>query len=187
MDWEFSLMNGIQEHLRCGFMDAFMPFITKFGDGGIFWIAITLLMFIPRKTRKYAHVAAIGLLLCVICGNVILKPLIARVRPFDINTAMKSMLLVKAPTDYSFPSGHTQASFAVACSICYWNRKFGVPALALAMLVAFSRIYLYVHYPTDVLAGMAFGICFSLVGLMIANKLFRGRRDWDGCEQKTET
>lgn len=186
MGWELSFMDAIQENLRCGFLDAFFPFITLLGDGGLFWIAVTLLMFIPRKTRKYAHVAAIGLLLCVICGNVILKPLIARIRPYDVNTFMRELLLVKAPTDFSFPSGHTQASFAVACSICYWNRKWGVPALILATLIAFSRIYLYVHYPTDVLAGLGFGILFSLVGLLIADKLFRGKRDWDGCAVKSK-
>ncbi len=185
MDWEFALLDGIQSTLKCGFMDDFMPIITKFGDGGIFWIAVTLLMFIPKKTRKYAHVAAIALLFCVICGNVILKPLVARIRPYDVKLVMKSLLLVKAPTDYSFPSGHTQASFAVACSICYWNRKWGIPALILAAMVAFSRMYLYVHYPTDVLAGLCFGIGFSLIGLLICNKLFRGKKEWDGCQVKS--
>lgn len=184
MGWEFTFLDWIQEHLRCGFMDAVMPKITFLGDGGWFWILLTLLGFIPKKTRKYAHVAAIGLILCLLCGNVILKPMIARTRPFDINTAMQSMLLVKAPTDGSFPSGHTQASFAVATAICFWKRKWGVPALILATIIAFSRLYLYVHYPTDVLAGFCFGVLFATLGLFICDKLFRGKKSWDGCAAK---
>ena len=182
MEWELQFLDWIQENLRCGFLDWFMPLITKLGDGGVFWIIVTLLGFIPKRTRKYAHVAAIGLILCLVCGNVLLKPLVARIRPYDANTAMQGKLLVKALSDYSFPSGHTQASFAVACSICYWSRKWGVPALILATLIALSRLYLYVHYPTDVLAGLCFGVVFSLIGLAICNKLFRGRKSWDGCE-----
>ena len=210
MDWEFQFLNWIQDHLRSGAMDHIMAFITKFGDGGIFWIAVTLLMFIPKKTRKYAHVSAIALILCVLGGNVILKNVIARPRPFwlengnplariafsgdpllrlsvhDSTTVIPEsrtllQLLVKAPTDYAFPSGHTQASFAAATSICMWKRKWGIPALILAALVAFSRMYLYVHYPTDVLAGIVFGLLYACIGLAICNKLFR-KKTWDGCE-----
>ena len=210
MDWEFQFLNWIQTHLRSGFMDKFMPFITKFGDAGIFWIVLTLLLFIPKKTRKYAHVSALALIFCVIGGNVILKNLIARPRPFwlengnplamigiqgnplerlyirDSSTIVPEtrtviQLLCKAPTDFAFPSGHTQASFAAATSICMWKRKWGIPALILATLVAFSRMYLYVHYPTDVLGGICFGVGYALLGLAICNKLFRNK-PWDGCE-----
>ena len=211
MDWEFQFLNWIQLHLRSGFMDKLMPLITKFGDGGIFWIVITLLLFIPKRTRKYAHVSAFALIFCVVGGNLILKNLIARPRPFwlengnplamigvqdlvsrlyvrDGATAIPEtrtiiQLLVKAPTDFAFPSGHTQASFAAATSICLWKRKWGIPALILALLVAFSRMYLYVHYPTDVLAGICFGVGYALLALAICNKLFR-KKTWDGCEGK---
>ena len=90
-------------------------------------------------------------------------------------------LLVKAPTDFAFPSGHTQASFAAATAICMWKRQWGIPALTLATLVAFSRMYLYVHYPTDVLAGILFGVGYALIALAICNKIFR-KKTWDGCE-----
>ena len=210
MDWEFQFLNWIQNNLRSETMDKIMPIITKFGDGGIFWIAVTLLLFIPKRTRKYAHVSALALIFCVIGGNVILKNLIARPRPFWLENgnplAMIGIqgnplerlyirdsamvvpegrtvlqLLVKAPTDFAFPSGHTQASFAAATSICMWKRKWGIPALVLAALVAFSRMYLYVHYPTDVLGGFLFGVGYALLGLAICNKLFR-KKTWDGCE-----
>ncbi|MBQ8923070.1 MAG: phosphatase PAP2 family protein [Oscillospiraceae bacterium] len=212
-DWEFRFLNWIQDHMRSGFMDKLMTLITKFGDGGIFWIIVTLLLFIPKRTRKYAHVSAFALIFCVVGGNLILKNLIARQRPFWINnfnplarigyydengvryylrthnsttetiesgrTLIK--LLVKPPNDYCFPSGHTQASFAAATSICMWNRKWGIPALTLAALVAFSRMYLYVHYPTDILGGIVSGLVYALLALLICNKLFRNK-PWDGCE-----
>lgn len=212
-DWEFRFLNWIQDNLRGSIMDPLMSFITKFGDGGIFWIIVTLCMFIPKRTRKYAHVSAFALLFCVIGGNLIIKNVVARQRPFWINnfnplarigvieeggkmlylkthnvttdfieegrTLIK--LLVKAPNDYCFPSGHTQASVAAATAICMWNRKWGIPALSLAGLVAFSRMYLYVHYPTDILGGVFFGLLYAFLALAICNKLFRGK-PWDGCK-----
>lgn len=198
MNWEFQFLNWIQDHLRGGFMDNLMPLITKFGDGGVFWIIVTLLLFIPKRTRKYAHVSAFALLFGVIGGNLIMKNVFARPRPFwlengnplarlsdqlpNIPAGRQTLtLLVKAPHDYSFPSGHTQASFAAATSICMWSRKWGIPALVLAALVAFSRMYLYVHYPTDILAGMLCGIVYALIAAAICNKLFRNK-PWDGCK-----
>ena len=89
-------------------------------------------------------------------------------------------LLIKPPTDYAFPSGHTQASFAAATSICMWSRKWGIPALCLAALVAFSRMYLYVHYPTDILGGLISGVVYACLALAICNKLFVNK-PWDGC------
>ena len=90
-------------------------------------------------------------------------------------------LLVKPPTDFAFPSGHTQASFAAATSICMWSRKWGIPALCLAALIAFSRMYLYVHYPTDIIGGLISGVAYAFLALAICNKLFR-KKTWDGCE-----
>ena len=179
MDWEFAFLNWIQTNLKCAFLDTVMPLITKLGDAGIFWIAVTLLMLAVRRTRKYGHAAAFALSFGLVIGNCLLKPLIARVRPYDIQTAVS--LLISAPTDFSFPSGHTQASFAVATVIFLWNKRVGTVALITAALVAFSRMYLYVHYPTDVLAGLLFGVTFALVGNLSANRLFRGKKEWDGC------
>ena len=134
MTWEFQFLNWIQNTLRSELMDKIMPIITKFGDGGIFWIVLTLLLFIPKRTRKYAHVSAFALIFCVVGGNLILKNVIARPRPFWIENgnplAMIGIqgnplerlyvrdsalvvpegrtiiqLLVKAPTDFAFPSG----------------------------------------------------------------------------------
>lgn len=209
MDWEFQFLNWIQENLRSDLLDKIVPIITKFGDGGVFWIILSLLLFIPKRTRKYAHISAFALIFCVVGGNLILKNLLARPRPFWLENgnplAMIGIqgnpleriyvrnseitvpegrtllqLLIKAPTDFAFPSGHTQASFAAATSICMWKKRFGIPALVLATLIALSRMYLYVHYPTDILGGMLFGIGYALLALAICNKLFR-KKTWDGC------
>ena len=183
MDWEFAVLDWIQMHLHCTALDRIMPVITSFGNGGWFWIALTLLGFIPKRTRKYAHVAAVALILGLVIGNMIIKPAVARIRPYDINTAVT--LLIAAPTDFSFPSGHTQASFAVATSVFLWNKKYGAAALLFAALIAFSRMYLYVHYPTDVLAGILFGVCWAMIGNVICSRLFRGK-PWDGCAPRIE-
>ena len=178
MEWEFQVLDWMQENLRGSVMDFIMPIITSLANGGWFWILVTLLMFIPRRTRKYAHVAAIALLLGVFIGNWIIKPLVARIRPYDVQ---QIALLIKAPTDFSFPSGHTQASFAVATPILMWKKRFGIPAILLACCVAFSRMYLYVHYPTDILGGLFSGVLYAFIGLWICNRLFRGK-PWDGCQ-----
>ena len=178
MEWEFNLLNWIQSHLRGELLDAVMPAVTFLGNGGWFWILLTLLGFIPQRTRKYAHVAAFALILHLLFCNLILKPLIARLRPFQIQAIN---LLIDAPSDFSFPSGHTQAAFSVATAICMWRRRYGIPALILATVIAFSRMYLYVHYPTDIFAGIFFGVSFAFVGLAIANRLFRNK-PWDGCD-----
>lgn len=211
-DWEFQFLNWIQDTLRSPFWDGFWSFITKFGDAGIFWIVLSLCLFIPKRTRKVAHMSSFALLLGVIIGNVILKNVIGRSRPFWIDNnhpfsrvAMtvrdgitqyalghKSIttelpdgrstieLLVKAPSDYCFPSGHTQASFAASTSIFIWNRKYGIPALVLAVLVAFSRMYLYVHYPTDILGGIISGVVCACISAFICSKLFKNK-PWEGC------
>ena len=113
----------------------------------------------PVSFRSVAAALCIDLILC----NGILKNLVARVRPFDVNTAVQ--LLVKAPRDFSFPSGHTAASFtAVMALYLTGEKKLFLPALVLAVLIAFSRLYLYVHYPTDVLGGVFVGLLCGYLG-----------------------
>lgn len=182
MDWEFAVLDYIQQHWRCGFLDTFMPIVTKLADGGWFWILLVICGFFSKRTRKYAFVGAVGLMLCAICGNLILKPAVARVRPFNINTDVQ--LLIKAPTDYSFPSGHTQSSFAVATAVFMKKRSWGTAALALASVIGFSRLYLYVHYPTDVIAGVIFGVGFALIGLLLSNLFFKDKEGGEGAKAR---
>ena len=111
LTWEFSVLDFIQAHLRSGIGDIVMPLITHLGDSGVIWVVLALVLLIYPKTRKTGAALAVALALEVICCNLILKPFVARIRPCDINTAVQ--LLIPRPDDFSFPSGHTGASFAV--------------------------------------------------------------------------
>lgn len=159
---ELQILDMLQKiHAPVG--DQVMCLITHLGDSGMIWILLTLgMLLLPGKRRTGAILAAalcIDLILC----NGILKNLVARVRPFDVNTAVQ--LLVRAPRDFSFPSGHTAASFtAVMALYLTGEKKLLPPALVLAVLIAFSRLYLYVHYPTDVLGGVFVGLLCGYLG-----------------------
>ncbi len=173
MNIEFAILDFIQEHIRSPLLDKIMPFVTLFGDGGIFWIVVTLMLMVIPKTRKLGIAAAVSLVVEALCCNVIIKPLVARIRPYDVRNVA---LLVKAPTDYSFPSGHTGASFAVATALCFGKSpKLGIPAVVMAVVIAFSRLYLYVHYPTDVLAGMVIGTITGFLGVFVVERMEKKR------------
>lgn len=122
--------------------------------------------------RKAGAAVLAGLALEVVCCNLVLKPLVARVRPCDINTAVQ--LLIARPEDFSFPSGHTGASFAAVSALCASGNRLWIPSLILAVLIAFSRLYLYVHYPTDVLAGAVIGVMAGWIGTKLADAAGRG-------------
>jgi len=169
---EIGILDTIQEHLACPFLDAVIPYITKLGDGGIFFILTAVVMLFFKRTRKAGITVGLALVMGLLIGNLTLKPLIARIRPYDWNP--DAVLLIDKLHDYSFPSGHTLASFEAAGALMLCHRKtFGYPALALAFVIAFSRLYLYVHYPTDVLAGMILGLLFAGISYCIINVLYR--------------
>ena len=152
---EIHILDMIQ-NLRTPIGDVVVPLITRLGDAGIIWIILTVLLLIIPKTRKTGVIMMAALLVDVLLCNVLRKNLVARTRPFDVNTAVQ--LLVAKPRDYSFPSGHTAASFAsVTALYLAGEKKMWKAALVLAVLIALSRLYLYVHYPTDVLGGIMLG------------------------------
>ena len=174
--FDLPILDWIAEHLHCGFLDAVMPVITALGNGGIFWIALAVVMIIIPKYRKAGLSMGLALLMGLLVCNVTLKPLVARIRPYDYQWAQfgKTVsLLIAAPHDYSFPSGHTIASFEGATALLLHDRKLGIPAMALAVLIAFSRLYLYVHYPTDVLASVVLGVGFAFLGSFLVKQGFR--------------
>ena len=165
---EFAILDWIQAHLCCGFLDAVLPVITRTADHGELWIILALVLLVIRSQRKYGAAVACGLVLDLVSCNLLLKPLVGRIRPFAVNTAVE--LLVKAPLDSSFPSGHTAASFAAVFALKAAGSPLWKPALAVAVVIAFSRLYLYVHWPSDVLAGVLLGAAVGWAGAKLAEK-----------------
>lgn len=174
--FDLPILDWIATHLQCDFLDAVMPVITAFGNGGIFWIALAVVLIIIPKYRKAGLSMGLALLMGLLVCNVTLKPLVARIRPYDYQWEQFGRgiaLLIAPPHDYSFPSGHTIASFEAATALLLHDRKLGIPATVLAVLIAFSRLYLYVHYPTDVLASVVLGIGFAFLGSFLVKQGFR--------------
>lgn len=169
-EFELKVLDFIQEHLRCSFLDKVLPIITKLGDAGIFWIIVAIVLLLFKKTRKMGIMTGLALLLGLIIGNLTLKPLVARTRPYDM-PSVDIKLLIERLSDKSFPSGHTLASFEAATVLLINDKRLGIPAIVLASVIAFSRLYLYVHYPTDVLGGIVLGILIAFASCFIVNKV----------------
>lgn len=171
--FDLPVLDWIAENLRCPFLDVVMPLVTKLGDAGIFWIAVAVALLIFPKTRKIGLSMGAALLIGLVVCNLTLKPLLARIRPYDYQLehfGKTITLLVAAPHDFSFPSGHTLASFEAAIALTVYNRKWGIPAMVLAAVIAFSRLYLYVHYPTDVLFSMAISVGIAFLACFLVKK-----------------
>ena len=175
ISFDLPVLEWIQAHLQCGFLDKTMPIITLFGDGGIFWIAVAVVLLIFPKYRKVGFSMGAALILGVLVCNVTMKPLIARIRPYDLQETLGNHinLLISVQHDYSFPSGHTIASFEACVVLLIKDKRMGIPATILACLIAFSRLYLYVHYPTDVIFSVFAGILFAFLGCAIVNAVYR--------------
>ncbi len=172
--FDLPILDWIQANLGCAVLDFLMPIITLFGDAGIFWIACSLILLLIPRHRKTGLSMGIALAMGLLVCNITLKPICARIRPYDyqwLHFQRQIPLLIEAQHDFSFPSGHTIASFEACTALMVYNRKLGIPATVLALLIAFSRMYLYVHYPTDVFASMILGTAFGLLGCWIAKKL----------------
>lgn len=169
MNIELKILDWFQT-LHTPVLDKFMTSVTKLGNAGIFWIILAVLFLLIPKMRKTGVVMAAALIIDLLLCNVLLKNLVARTRPYDVNTGIQ--LLVAKLRDYSFPSGHTAASFASAAALYFvGEKKLWKPALVLACLIAVSRLYLYVHYPTDVLGGVVIGIIAGYLGYRLVKVL----------------
>lgn len=173
--FDLPILDWIAANLWCPVLDAVMPVITLLGDAGIFWIALAaIFLFIP-KYRKTGLSMGVALVMGLVICNMILKPAVGRIRPYDYQWEFfqKTIpLLIERQHDFAFPSGHTIASFEGAVAILIRNKKLGVPAMILAVLIAFSRLYLYVHYPTDVIASVILGTGLAFLGTYLVDKLW---------------
>ncbi|MBQ3222582.1 MAG: phosphatase PAP2 family protein [Clostridia bacterium] len=179
---ELSILLWMQEHMRTDLMDGVLKFISALGNGGVFWIALSLLLMCFRKTRKAGFAAAVALALMQISGNMVIKPLVERARPCDIEQAVE--MIVGRPHGYSFPSGHTASSFAVVFALFYVRSRLWVPSFLLAAPIAFSRMYLFVHYPTDILGGILLGMVCGWLGAKIGRKLYRKYIRWRNARRR---
>lgn len=174
MGIEIKILDWIQG-MRTPLGDVLMPFITKLGDAGAIWILLAFFLLFLPKTRRSGAVLLAALCVDVVLCNGILKNLFGRVRPCDVNAAVG--LLIERPQDFSFPSGHTAASFASVAALYFCGEKrLWKLALLLAVLIAFSRLYLYVHYPTDILGGILVGVFSAYIGLKIMERLEKRRK-----------
>lgn len=154
--FDFSILYWIQDRLRCGFLDFLMPKITFLGNAGLIWLLAAAVLILTRKYRRTGIFLLVGLAAGVLVGNVAMKHLFARPRPCWIDESVR--LLVSVPKDFSFPSGHTLSSVISATVLTRADRRFGFVAVPLAALIALSRLYLFVHFPTDVLTSVILGI-----------------------------
>lgn len=175
MEWLIGLdgdiLMFIQENIRNGVLTPIFTAITTLGNSGILWVILSLLLLIPKKTRKAGIMSLLALLVSLLINNMALKNLVARIRPYE--TVEGLVPLIPRPWDYSFPSGHTGSSFASAW-ICYrsFPKRFGIPALILAGLIGLSRLYLGVHFPTDVLFGVFSGILSGILAKLLVDKIY---------------
>lgn len=174
VSFDLPILDWIAANLWCPVLDFLMPIITVLGDAGIFWIAVAVLFIFTKKYRKTGIGMMLALMMGLVICNIWLKPAVGRIRPYDFQEEHLGVvvnLLIEKQHDFAFPSGHTIASFEAAVVILLNNKKIGIPAMILACLIAFSRLYLYVHYPTDVICSIILGTVFAFIGNWLAQKV----------------
>ena len=165
-DW--AILHWIQENLRCAALDAILPKLTLLGEAGAIWIVVAIALLVSKKYRKSGICLACALVAGLLICNVGLKNIVARPRPCWLESME---MLVNIPKDYSFPSGHTWSAVTGAWVATAANRKFGYVAIPLAVLLAFSRLYLYVHFPSDILAGALIGAVLGILAVALKKRL----------------
>ena len=171
---EGKILIWIQDNLRVSWLNPIIKGITYLGEAGWFWIVLSILLIIWKKYRTVGVVSLISLVFSFLVNTIIIKHIFNRVRPYDAVEGL-TRLVGKQP-DSSFPSGHTTAAFSVAIVLLLlMPKKFGVPSLILAVLVMFSRLYVGVHYPTDVLTALILTTIYTVVIVMIYRKKFSER------------
>lgn len=178
LNMDKSILYFFSTTLSNPFFDKLMPLITNLNNHGELWIGMSIVLMLNKNTkvRKLGMSMLIAVAFGYLVGEATLKNIIGRQRPTGEEFAYD--FLVKVPTSFSFPSGHTTSSFA-AFGVCWFSKaKYRYWVLVLAILMAFSRMYLHVHYPSDVLGGILLGIICGKVGVYLGNAfLVRVRRE----------
>ena len=170
MNIDKSILRFTEIYIQSPLLDRVMPFISRLGDHGYIWIAISIIFILNKKYRKAGILALCSLFIGMILGEVLLKNIIARPRPFVEMPNIE--LLIPKPTTYSFPSGHTASSFAAAGAFAkiIHDKKITIPLFLLACMISFSRVYLMVHYPTDIIGGIILGLLSANLAYIFLNK-----------------
>ena len=168
--WDASVITAISENVNSAFLTTFFRIVTLLGEGGIFWIAAAVVLLFFKKTRRCGICIGASLLIGVIIGNGIIKNVVARPRPYDAIEWIESV--VSHLSDYSFPSGHSLCCFEAATALAMNRTRWAIPAYVAAVLVAVSRLFLFVHYPTDVICGALLGILFGVLGSLAAGAIY---------------
>lgn len=167
--WDSGILLWIQDNLRAGVLTPVVKVITHMGDKGALWILLTLALLIVRKTRRVGVLCGVAMFIGLCVTNLVIKNWVARIRPYELIPGLDC--LVGIQDDFSFPSGHTTNS--IACAWVLFRRtekKWGVPALVMAILISLSRLYVGVHYPTDVLGGAVIGLCSACLSMWLVPK-----------------
>ena len=174
--WDVSVLYWIQENLRIDALNPVIIFLTNLGNGGFFWVVLSLVLLIPKRTRKAGLVSLISMALCFIVVNLGIKPAVARIRPYDVYSHLHA--IVPPLKEFSFPSGHTVNGFA--CTLILVRmlpKKAGIPLVILAAVIALSRLYIGVHYPSDVIAGFLIALALSEIVWIIYMYISKKRRE----------
>ncbi len=169
LNWDANALLWIQENIRNEFLNGILTFYTTLGNGGMLWIAFSLLCLALPKYRRVGLTCALSMILTLFVVNLGLKNIVARVRPYDAIEGLTR--LVPEPSGFSFPSGHSAHAFAVAVVLLVMlKKKVGIPIFILAGLMALSRLYVGVHYPTDVIIGSLAGTLMAICSMLLMSR-----------------
>ncbi|EKU71129.1 phosphatase PAP2 family protein [Selenomonas sp. F0473] len=174
LGWDTAAIFWVQEHIVRSWLTPWMIGAASLGDlhsVGVIWGVLAVALIYTRRYRRAGIAAILALLFCLIVGDLAMKNIFMRERPC-VTYPLVSVLANGGPTNYSFPSGHTFGAFAMAAALARGVRRpVGAALLSVAAVIGFSRIYLFVHYPTDVIAGAALGIFFGYLSWYLAGAL----------------
>lgn len=162
------ILDFIQQYIKCDFLDVVMAFFSYIGESGAIWFAAGIALLFSRKTRSMGVITMCAMALGFVSGELIIKNIVCRPRPFMANPDV--VLNILPPSGYSCPSGRSCSSLAAATVMFVKDKRFGLPALCVAVIIVFSRLYNYVHYPSDVLLGMMLGAVSAFIIIFIFRK-----------------
>lgn len=169
---EANILLWIQENLRAEWLDPFVIAITYLGNAGIFWILLSVLLLCLPRQRKLGLTCGVSLIFDLLAVNIFIKKAVARVRPYEVIEGLTK--IIGEQSDYSFPSGHTAASFAVATVLLMRApKKLSIPMFILACFISLSRLYVGVHYPTDILGGIVIGALCGVAAVYLVDFIWK--------------